>query len=97
MQLFKMDETELEFEQEAIETIAKLAMERKMGARGLRSILESFMLDIMYEIPSDETIQKVIITKQTVEKTTPATFIHKETEHNEADDSNHIEEFKDAV
>ena len=78
-QLFEMDEVELEFEDDAIATIAKLALERKMGARGLRSILESFMLDIMYEIPSDDTIQKVTITKETVEKTAPAIFARKET------------------
>ena len=66
--LFEMDNVKLEFEDEAIRTIAKLAAERKTGARGLRTIIESVMLDIMYEIPSDPTIEKVVITKGCVEK-----------------------------
>jgi len=103
-QLFEMDDVELEFDDDAIATIAKLALERKMGARGLRSILESFMLDIMYEIPSDDTIEKVLITKETVEKTAQAIFIRKEsgqqteTETNEPNETpNIITEFKDAI
>lgn len=66
--LFQMDNVELEFEQEALVEIAKSAMERKTGARGLRSIIENIMLDIMFELPSREDIEKCIITKQTVTK-----------------------------
>ena len=66
--LFKMDDVKLSFEEGALEAIAKLAMERKTGARGLRSILESLMLDVMYELPSREDIKQCIITKETVEK-----------------------------
>ena len=65
--LFEYDDVELEFEPEAIELIAKQALERKTGARGLRSILEKAMNDVMFEIPSDETIEKCLITKDVIE------------------------------
>ena len=64
--LFDFDNVKLSFEDEAIETIADLATERKTGARGLRSIMEKTMMDVMYEIPSDETIKSVVITKDSV-------------------------------
>lgn len=64
--LFEMDGVELTFTPEAISQIARLAMERKTGARGLRSIMENIMMDIMYEIPSDETIVKCNITADVV-------------------------------
>ncbi len=65
--LFEMDDVELEFTPEAIRAIARQTMEKKTGARGLRTIMESIMMDVMYEIPSDETIQKCIITEDVVE------------------------------
>lgn len=64
--LFEMDEVELIFEDEAVSAIAALAMERKTGARGLRSIIEQVMMDVMYRIPSDDTIATCIITKGAV-------------------------------
>ncbi len=64
--LFEIDNVRLEFNDEALSAIAKLAIERETGARGLRAIVEGFMMDIMYDIPSNETIEKVIITKDTV-------------------------------
>ena len=64
--LLKMDDVELEFEQEALEAIVDKAIERKTGARGLRSIIEEIMRDIMFDIPSNEKIEKCIITKDTV-------------------------------
>jgi len=67
--LLGMDEVQLEFEDEALRAIAQRAKEKKVGARALRSILEEFMLDIMYEIPKDDNIGKVIITKDYIEKT----------------------------
>lgn len=67
--LFEFDDVELQFEEDAIETIADKALERKVGARGLRSIMESVMMDVMYQIPSDESIKKCIITKEAVEGT----------------------------
>lgn len=66
--LLALDEVKLEFEEEALHTIAKQAKEKKVGARALRAIIEDFMLDIMYEIPKDDNIGKVIITKEYIEK-----------------------------
>lgn len=65
--LFELDDVELEFEHEALEAIVDKAIERKTGARGLRSILEEIMRDIMFEIPSNPKIEKCVITKATVE------------------------------
>jgi ATP-dependent Clp protease ATP-binding subunit ClpX len=59
--LFKMEGVELEFKDAALKSIAKKALERKTGARGLRSILEQTLLDIMYDIPSMENLVKVVI------------------------------------
>lgn len=70
--LFRMDEVDLEFEEEALRAVAKKAAAKKTGARALRSIIEEFMMDIMYEIPKDEMIGKVVITKDYIEgKGTP--------------------------
>lgn len=66
VELFAMDGVELEFEDEALELIAQKAIDRKTGARGLRSIIEETMLDIMYEIPSRDDIEKCVITKDTI-------------------------------
>ena len=68
--LLELDGVELEFEQEALETIVEKAVERNTGARGLRSIIEDIMRDIMYDIPTNPKIEKCIITKDTVEKKT---------------------------
>lgn len=64
--LFELDNVQLEFEKEALEQIGEKAIERKTGARGLRSILEEIMRDIMFEIPSNPKIEKCIITKEAV-------------------------------
>ena len=64
--LLEMDDVELIFEQEALEAIVDKAIERKTGARGLRSIIENIMRDIMFDIPSNEKIEQCIITKDTV-------------------------------
>jgi ATP-dependent Clp protease ATP-binding subunit ClpX len=66
--LFDIDGVEIEFEEDALRAIAKLAIDRKTGARGLRSILESIMLDVMYEIPSRKDIEKCIVTEETIKK-----------------------------
>ncbi len=66
--LMEMDGVELEMETEAIQAIAKKALQRKTGARGLRSIMESIMQDVMYDIPSCHNVAKCIVTKDTVEK-----------------------------
>ena len=64
--LVELDNVELEFEEKALEAIVNKAIERKTGARGLRSIIEEIMTDIMFEIPSDTKIEKCIITEKTV-------------------------------
>ena len=64
--LFKMDNVELEIEQDALNAIVEFAVERKTGARGLRAIMENVMMDSMYEVPSNKDIKKCIITKEVV-------------------------------
>lgn len=66
--LLAMDEVKLRFNDEALHAIAKIAKEKKVGARALRAVIEEFMLDIMYEIPKDDNIGMVTITKEYVEK-----------------------------
>ncbi|MBQ3573360.1 MAG: ATP-dependent Clp protease ATP-binding subunit ClpX, partial [Clostridia bacterium] len=74
--LLDMDNVKLEFEDDAVKAVAALAAERNTGARGLRTILEDIMLDIMYEIPSDPTIEKVVITRECVEKKAEPVIIY---------------------
>ena len=75
--LFEMEDVALDFEDAALESIAKKAIERKTGARGLRGIMEALMMDIMYEIPSRDDIEKVIITKDAVAQKSNPTIILK--------------------
>jgi len=72
--LFKMENVELEFEEGALKAIVKKALERKTGARGLRSILENAMLDIMFTLPSMKNIERCVITKDTIEKKAPPVY-----------------------
>lgn len=65
--LFDLDKVDLEFTEDALTAVAKKTLERKTGARGLRSILEDILMPLMYQAPSDYTIEKVVITKETVE------------------------------
>ena len=65
--LLALDEVQLVFEDGALEAIAEKALEKKTGARALRAIIEDFMLDIMYEIPKDDSIGKVTITRDYIE------------------------------
>lgn len=65
--LFEYDDTKLEFEPEALSAIAKKAIDRNTGARGLRSIIEHSLMDTMYEIPSLENVEKVVVTKECIE------------------------------
>ena len=67
--LLELDEVKLDFSEEALEAIAEKALERETGARALRSIIEEFMLDIMYEIPKDDNIGRVTITREYIEGT----------------------------
>ena len=75
--LLELDDVELEFEQDALEAIVDKAIERKTGARGLRSIIEEIMRDIMFDIPSNPKIEKCIVTKETVlEKKEPKLVVN---------------------
>ena len=77
--LFDMEEVELEFTPGALTAIARLAMERKTGARGLRAILEETMLRIMYEVPSRPNVRKILITEETVvNRGEPEVFVERE-------------------
>ena len=64
--LLSLDGVDLEFEPAAVREIANLAIERKMGARGLRTIIENSLMDVMYKTPSEKDIAKVIITPETI-------------------------------
>ena len=74
--LFALDKVELEFEREAMEAVAQKAIDRQTGARGLRSIMEEILNELMYKVPSDYTIEKVVVTKGTVEGTEKARLVH---------------------
>ena len=76
--LFSIDGVELEFEEGAFRAVAKLALEREIGARGLRSILEGIMTGPMYDVPSDSTIKKLIITEGVVRGTEEPILIREE-------------------
>ncbi|WEG14030.1 ATP-dependent protease ATP-binding subunit ClpX [Pullulanibacillus sp. KACC 23026] len=73
--LLELDGVALEFEEAALRSIAKLAIERKTGARGLRSIIEGIMLDVMYDLPSRDDVEKCIVTEDTVEKKIMPTLV----------------------
>ena len=70
---------DLEFTPEALQAVAKLAVERKIGARGLRAVMEGILTNIMYEIPSDKTINRVCITEEAVLGTGEPQIIRGET------------------
>ena len=76
--LFELDGVELDFEDDALRVMARKSMERKTGARGLRAIMESTLMDLMYKTPSDDTIRKCIITKEAVEGTGEPQIVHGE-------------------
>ncbi|TWM71475.1 ATP-dependent Clp protease ATP-binding subunit ClpX [Bacillus licheniformis] len=76
--MLELDDVELVFEDEALTEIAKKAIERKTGARGLRSIIEGIMLDVMFDLPSREDIEKCVITDKTVTDGEPPRLIMKD-------------------
>ena len=73
--LFSLDNVELEFEEDAVVRIAEKTIDRKTGARGLRAVIEEIMNDLMFTIPSEEGVKKVIVTKDFVDGKTEATII----------------------
>ena len=76
--LFELDDVKLEFTDEALREVARLATERKTGARGLRSIMESIMMDLMYEVPSDNNIGICTITGDVVRKTGEPEIVYRD-------------------
>ena len=78
VKLFKMEGVDLEFRDAALRLIAKKALERKTGARGLRSIMEAALLDIMYDIPSIENLSKVVVDEGTINGETPPIMIYQD-------------------
>jgi ATP-dependent Clp protease ATP-binding subunit ClpX len=69
--LFELDSIELEFSEQALKEVAHVAMEKKTGARGLRAILEQTMLDVMYDIPSNDKVNKVVVTLESIKGSSP--------------------------
>jgi ATP-dependent Clp protease ATP-binding subunit ClpX len=88
--LFEMDEVELVFEPEALEAAAERALKRETGARGLRSIIEGALLDVMYEIPSRTEIGKVVVHAPAVHGESPPLLIDREGQEIEADSDQHL-------
>ena len=77
--LFEIDGVELEVQPQAVKRIAEKALERKTGARGLRSIIESMMTDVMFELPSMENVVKCTITKEMVDERGTKPILKKQT------------------
>jgi ATP-dependent Clp protease ATP-binding subunit ClpX len=75
--LFRLDDVELEFSPDSLNSIAELALKRGIGARGLRAIMESVLLSVMYDVPSRADVAKVIITKECIEVGSEPTFINR--------------------
>ena len=76
--LFLLDKVELDFEEKALEAVAQKALERNTGARGLRAIMEDILSELMYEVPGDHTVEKVIITEKTINDNEKAEIIRNE-------------------
>ena len=82
--MFELDNVKLSVDPEALEVIAKKALERKTGARGLRSILEHIMMDLMYTVPSDESIVGCVVTKEAAMETAPPMIVRSDIEEEKA-------------
>ena len=78
--LFEMEGVDLEFRPDALKSVAQKALERKTGARGLRSILEGILLDTMYEIPSQQGVSKVVIDESVIEGSSKPLLIYENSE-----------------
>ncbi len=92
--IFELDNVELEFEEEALIAIAEKAMAENTGARGLRSIMENILMDLMFKVPSDVTIEKVIISAETVKDPSVVTIIHNQERKHLFEDSEEKKEVK---
>jgi ATP-dependent Clp protease ATP-binding subunit ClpX len=82
--LFELDDIELEFTDDAIEAIADKALERGTGARGLRAIIEETLLHVMYDVPSRDDVEKVVLTRETVDDDVPPTLVLRQTKKKSA-------------
>jgi ATP-dependent Clp protease ATP-binding subunit ClpX len=82
--LFEMEDVEIDFREDAIQAIAVKAMERKTGARGLRSILENVLLEVMYDIPSEDSVTKVVIDENVINGTSAPILIYENTDQPKA-------------
>ena len=82
---FALDGVTLEFEEEALRAVAAKAIQLNTGARGLRAILEDVLLELMFEIPSENNIDKVIVTKASIDKTEKPIVVYKQAEVNTDD------------
>ena len=78
--LFEMDGVKLELDREALLEVARISIARNTGARGLRAILEDVLLPVMYELPSRDDVEKVIITKAAIRKETAPIYVLKQAE-----------------
>ena len=76
--LMELDDVYLEFEEDALRAIAQKSLSRETGARGLRAVVEGILMDTMYNVPSDKTVERCIITRETVEEGKPPVLIHNE-------------------
>ena len=85
--LFGMDDVKLKFRPDALKAIAQKAIERKTGARGLRAILETVLMDPMFEVPTTDNIEEVVINREVIEKSTPPIIVHSRGSSSEADTS----------
>lgn len=96
IKLFKLDNVELEIQDDAIKAIVNKAIKRKTGARGLRSIMEDVMRDIMFEIPSNKNIKKCILTKEVIEDNAKPIYVEKTNKEQEQEkEENKIDESKE--
>ena len=83
--LFGMDDVNLDFRPDALKAIAKKAIERKTGARGLRAIIESMLIETMFDIPTSDDVEEVVINADVIDKNAPPIIVHAKGKKNEAD------------
>ena len=83
--LFSMDDVNLDFRPDALKAIAKKAIERKTGARGLRAIIESMLIETMFDIPTSDDVEEVVINADVIDKNAPPIIVHAKGKKNEAD------------
>jgi ATP-dependent Clp protease ATP-binding subunit ClpX len=80
-----MDDVDLEFRDDALRAIARKAIERKTGARGLRAIIESVLIETMFDIPTADDVEEVVINADVIEKNTPPIIVHAKGKKSEAE------------